>query len=58
MPEQPDVGMPRQAFAAIRSEDVAWNPFPALPPSVRLAILVGDITKAGPYSSASKYRVT
>src|SRR5262245_11059382 len=49
MPEQGAVGMSRQAFAAIRSEDVAWNPFPALPPSVRLAILVGDIAKSGPY---------
>jgi hypothetical protein len=49
MPEQRAVGLTPQAFGAIRPEDVAWNPFPAFPPSVRLAILVGDITKAGPY---------
>ena len=43
------VGLSPQAFGAIRSEDVIWSAFPAFPPSVRLAILVGDITKAGPY---------
>lgn len=38
-----------QRFRAIHSEDVEWQPFPAYPPSVRLAILVGDPTQAGPY---------
>ena len=36
-------------FVAIHSEDVEWRPFAAFPPQARLAILVGDPTKAGPY---------
>jgi quercetin dioxygenase-like cupin family protein len=36
-------------FRVIRSEDVEWKPFPAFPPEARLAVLVGDPTKAGPY---------
>ena len=42
---QPDEGR----FHAIRPEDVQWRPFPAFPPQARLAVLVGDPTKAGPY---------
>jgi quercetin dioxygenase-like cupin family protein len=41
---------PGQAeFRAILSEDIAWEAFPAFPPSARLAVLVGDPTKPGPY---------
>jgi quercetin dioxygenase-like cupin family protein len=36
-------------FQVINSEDVQWKPFPAFPPAARLAVLVGDPTKAGPY---------
>ena len=36
-------------FVAIHSEDVQWKRFPAFPPRARLAILVGDPKKAGPY---------
>ena len=36
-------------FHAIRSEDVEWKPFAAFPPAARLAVLVGDPQKAGPY---------
>jgi quercetin dioxygenase-like cupin family protein len=36
-------------FRSILSEDVDWRPFPAFPPSVRLAVLVGDPTQPGPY---------
>jgi quercetin dioxygenase-like cupin family protein len=36
-------------FGAIAPEDVDFRPFPAFPPEVRLAILVGDPTKPGPY---------
>src|SRR5580698_733358 len=36
-------------FHAIRSEDIQWKPFPAFPPEARLAILVGDPAKSGPY---------
>jgi len=42
---QPDEGQ----FRAIHSEDVIWKPFRAFPPAARLAVLVGDPTKPGPY---------
>ena len=44
-PHQPDEGR----FHAIRAEDVQWRPFPAFPPEARLAILVGEPAKPGPY---------
>ena len=44
-PHQPD----EDRFHAIRSEDVQWRSFPAFPPEARLAVLVGDPTKPGPY---------
>jgi quercetin dioxygenase-like cupin family protein len=34
---------------SILPEDVDWKPFPAFPPSVRLAVLVGDPAKPAPY---------
>ena len=34
---------------AIHAEDIQWKPFPAFPPEARLAILVGDPSKPGPY---------
>ena len=37
------------AFKSILPEDIAWKPFPAFPPSVRLAVLVGQPAAAGPY---------
>ena len=36
-------------FKAIVSEDVEWKPFAALPPTVRLAVLVGQPSQEGPY---------
>ena len=36
-------------FSAVRPEDVEWRAFAAFPPAARLAILVGDPTKPGPY---------
>jgi quercetin dioxygenase-like cupin family protein len=42
---QPD----QDCFRAIRAEDIDWKPFPAFPPRVRLAILVGEPTTPGPY---------
>ena len=36
-------------FRAILPEDIDWKPFPAFPPSARLAVLVGEPTQAGPY---------
>src|SRR5262245_14950757 len=36
-------------FKAIVSEDVEWKPFAALPPTVRLAVLVGQPSQEGLY---------
>jgi hypothetical protein len=36
------------AFRAILPEEIEWKPFPAFPPSVRLAVLVGEPSKPGP----------
>jgi quercetin dioxygenase-like cupin family protein len=36
-------------FRSILPEDIEWKPFPAFPPSARLAVLVGDPTLPGPY---------
>ena len=41
---------PGQAvFKEIIAEDIEWKPFAAFPPSVRLAILVGQPSQEGPY---------
>ncbi|HTV98339.1 MAG TPA: cupin domain-containing protein [Steroidobacteraceae bacterium] len=42
---QPDEG----GLRVIHSEDIVWRPFPAFPPAARLAVLVGDPTRPGPY---------
>jgi len=42
---QPD----EDRFRAIRTEDIDWRPFPAFPPPARLAVLVGEPSKPGPY---------
>jgi len=36
-------------FRVIRAEDVAWKPFEAFPAPARLAVLVGDPSKSGPF---------
>jgi quercetin dioxygenase-like cupin family protein len=36
-------------FRSILPEDIDWKPFPAFPPSARLATVVGDPSKPGPY---------
>jgi len=42
---------PGQAvFKAILPEDIDWKPFAAFPPTVRLAVVVGQPTEAGPYT--------
>src|SRR5271165_917314 len=41
-------------FKSILPEDVDWKPFPAFPPSARLAVLVGEPTQAGPYLTRVK----
>lgn len=37
------------AFEAILTEDIEWKPFAAFPPSVRLAVVVGQPAEPGPY---------
>jgi quercetin dioxygenase-like cupin family protein len=39
----------QDAYKAILSEDIDWKPFPAFPPSVRLAVVVGQPSAEGPY---------
>ena len=36
-------------FRSVLPEDIDWKPFPAFPASARLAVLVGEPSKAGPY---------
>jgi hypothetical protein len=36
-------------FKSILPEEIDWKPFPAFPPSVRLAVLVGNPSEAAPY---------
>ena len=46
----PQRHQPGQAvFRSILPEEVEWKPFPAFPPSVRLAVVVGEPTELGPY---------
>ena len=41
---------PGQAvFKSILPEDIDWQPFPAFPPAVRLAVIVGHPSETGPY---------
>jgi quercetin dioxygenase-like cupin family protein len=41
-------------FKAILPEAIEWRPFPAFPPEVRLAVLVGDPSQPGPYATRVK----
>ena len=45
-PHQPG----QEVFKTVLSEDVDWKPFPAFPPSVRLAVVVGQPSEPGPYT--------
>jgi quercetin dioxygenase-like cupin family protein len=40
----------QEAFKAILSEDMDWQPFAAFPPSVRLAVVVGQPSQKAPYT--------
>ncbi|MET7393145.1 cupin domain-containing protein [Dactylosporangium sp. NPDC005572] len=42
---QPD----QAVFRAVLPEEIDWQPFPAFPPSARLAVVVGHPAAAGPY---------
>jgi quercetin dioxygenase-like cupin family protein len=39
----------QDVFKVILSEEIDWRPFPAFPPSVRLAVVVGQPSEAAPY---------
>jgi quercetin dioxygenase-like cupin family protein len=39
----------QDAFKSVLPEDVDWKPFAAFPRSARLAVIVGDPAKPGPY---------
>lgn len=41
--------MTAKAFNFVNSENIVWNPFPAFPKKIKLAILVGDPTKREPF---------
>ena len=45
----------QDAFRSILAEDVEWKPLPAFPPSVRLAIVVGEPSAPDPYVIASTH---
>ena len=38
------------AFRSVLPEDIDWKPFAAFPPSVRLAVVVGQPSQDGPYT--------
>ena len=40
----------QEVFKPILPDDIDWKPFPAFPPSVRLAVLVGQPSEPGPYT--------
>jgi quercetin dioxygenase-like cupin family protein len=45
-PHQPGQGV----FKSILTEDINWKPFAAFPPPVRLAVIGGEPSEAGPYT--------
>src|SRR6202167_5114485 len=51
---QPGMVRPHQlgqdVFRSVLPEDIDWKPFAAFPPSVRLAVIVGHPSEAGPYT--------
>ena len=47
---QPD----QDVFRSVLPEDVDWEPFPAFPPSARLATVVGHTSQAAPYVTRVK----
>jgi len=40
----------QNVFKSVLSEEVNWKPFAAFPPSVRLAVIVGQPSEAAPYT--------
>jgi len=39
----------QDAFRSVLPEEIDWRPFAAFPPSVRLAVIVGEPARPGPY---------
>jgi len=39
----------QDAFRSVLPEEIDWRPFAAFPPSVRLAVVVGETARPGPY---------
>lgn len=46
-----DVRFGEAAFKAILPEEIDWKPFSAFPPSARLAVVVGQPSEPGPYTT-------
>jgi quercetin dioxygenase-like cupin family protein len=46
----PDHQPGQDVFRSILPDDVDWTPFPSLPPSARLAVVVGDPAQPAPYA--------
>ncbi len=42
-------GLPLNQVGAVLAENIQWQAFPAFPPQARLAVLIGDPGKPGPY---------
>lgn len=40
----------QDVFRSVLSEDIDWKPFAAFPPTVRLAVVVGNPREPGPYT--------
>jgi quercetin dioxygenase-like cupin family protein len=40
----------QDVFRSVLSEDIDWKPFAAFPPSVQLAVVVGQPSEAAPYT--------
>src|ERR1700686_11805 len=40
----------QDVFKSVLCEDINWKPFAAFPPSVRLAVIVGQPSEAAPYT--------
>ena len=40
----------QDVFRSVLPEEIDWKPFPSFPPSVRLAVVVGQPSEAGPYT--------
>jgi quercetin dioxygenase-like cupin family protein len=47
---QPD----QAVFRSVLPEDIDWKPFPAFPPTARLAVVVGQPSEPGPYVTRVK----